>query len=169
MCSSDLPTAAPTGIGQLDPFVSYIDSHLALHSSAAAQQRINSPQPSATPTYTPRHPDRLMDTLPQTHWLPQHYAASTPTPHIPQHPMGFIIMKHQSAMMALTTGRILKEQDPVFRADMIAARPAAVYAVERNGYEWPSILDDEFPGVDGEGVMQITLQEGVKYERMTIK
>ena len=71
--------------------------------------------------------------------------------------------------MALTTGRILKEQDPIFRADMAAARPAAVYVVERNGYEWPSILDDEFPGVDSEGVMQVTLHEGVKYERTIAK
>lgn len=71
--------------------------------------------------------------------------------------------------MALTTGRILKEQDPLFRADMAAARPAAIYVVERNGYQWPSILDEEFAGVDSEGVMHVTLEEGVKYERSTVK
>lgn len=89
-------------------------------------------------------------------------------PSINQHPMGFVVYKHQNAISALTLGRIVNE-DEAIKADMDVVRPAALQAVERNGYSWPTILDEPFPGVDSEGVALSSLSEGVKYERVVLK
>jgi len=40
--------------------------------------------------------------------------------------------------------------------------------VEKNGYSWPGILEEPFPGIDDEGAALESLPEGVKYQQVLI-
>lgn len=81
------------------------------------------------------------------------------------HPMGYVVWKHQNAIQALTSGRINVNRpgDPI-ALDLGTSRPWAVYVLEKNGYSWPAILDEPFPGIDEEGVVLDSLPVGVNYE-----
>jgi len=78
--------------------------------------------------------------------------------------MGYVVWKHQNAILALMAGRVIvnKPGDPT-TADLDTSRPWAVYVLEKNGYSWPSILDEPFPGIDEEGAVLESLPAGVNY------
>jgi hypothetical protein len=81
--------------------------------------------------------------------------------------MGFVIWKHQNALHALTAGRVVvcRPGDPT-SVVLETSRPWAVQVLEKNGYSWPAILDEPYPGVDEEGIPLDSLPEGVRYERV---
>jgi hypothetical protein len=84
--------------------------------------------------------------------------------------MGYVVWKHQNAILALTSGRVLVNRpgDPT-TFDLDTSRPWAVQVLEKNGYSWPAILDEPFPGIDDDGVTLASLPEGVKYQQVTVE
>ena len=89
---------------------------------------------------------------------------------VQHHPMGYIIWKHQNAILALTSGRVLVNRlnDPT-TIELDTSRPWAVHVLEKNGYSWPDIIDEAFPGIDDEGIALESLPEGVKYQQIVIE
>ncbi|KIM90978.1 hypothetical protein PILCRDRAFT_157734 [Piloderma croceum F 1598] len=84
---------------------------------------------------------------------------------VQHHPMGYVVWKHQNAILALTSGRVLVNRTgDQTTFDLNTSRPWAIQVLEKNGYSWPGILDEPFPGVDDDGVALESLPEGVKYQ-----
>ncbi|KAJ7068141.1 hypothetical protein C8F01DRAFT_1116999 [Mycena amicta] len=112
--------------------------HLAVHPSAWSSgppEILQTPQP--TPSFSP---------------IP-----SFSTPLI--RPLAYVSARHQQAINAL-------EQSAVTRleAETLALRSAAVQAVENHGWEWPTVLDDEFPPAERGGVKYAhTVLDGQTY------
>ncbi|KAJ7699943.1 hypothetical protein B0H17DRAFT_1005761 [Mycena rosella] len=124
--------------------------HLAVHPSAWSGTPPDiSPAPLATPSPSPLP-------LPSP-FLSQAFPPRTPQQSIfaPTNPFSYVSARHQQALNALEQSRV-SHLDP----DTLAARFSAVQAVERHGWSWPSILDDEFPAAT---------EGGVKYERTIIE
>jgi hypothetical protein len=69
--------------------------------------------------------------------------------------LAYVLSRHQQAFNALEQLRVAP-----LDSDSLAARFSAVQAVERHGWSWPSILDDEFPPAT---------EGGVKYERVVLE
>ncbi|KAJ7179857.1 hypothetical protein C8R43DRAFT_912346 [Mycena crocata] len=120
--------------------------HLAVHPSAWSSTPPDIPQPPlATPLPTPS--PFLSQAFPPRNPLQPMFS--------PINPLAYVSARHQQAFNALEQLRV-SHLDP----DTLAGRFSAVQVVERHGWAWPSILDDEFPPAsDG----------GVKYERVVIE
>ncbi|KAF8211256.1 hypothetical protein K438DRAFT_1916224, partial [Mycena galopus ATCC 62051] len=73
----------------------------------------------------------------------------------PANPLAYVLARHQQAFNALEQLSVVH-----LDSDALAARFSAVQAVERHGWSWPSILDDEFPPAT---------EGGVKYERVVLE
>jgi hypothetical protein len=84
--------------------------------------------------------------------------------------MGYVVWKHQNAILALTSGRVLVNgPGDATTVDLSTSRPWAIQVLEKNGYSWPAILDEPFPGIDNDGVALESLSQGVKYQQVTIE
>ncbi|KAJ7507662.1 hypothetical protein B0H11DRAFT_1967984 [Mycena galericulata] len=119
--------------------------HLAVHPSAWSTTPPDIQQPPiATPSPLP----------PVSLFSSQAFPPRTPI-FAPANPLAYVAARHQQAINALEQLRV-SHLDP----DMLAARYSAVQVVERHGWSWPSILDDEFPPAT---------EGGVKYERIVIE
>ncbi|KAJ7781383.1 hypothetical protein B0H16DRAFT_1498219 [Mycena metata] len=124
--------------------------HLAVHPSAW----------SATPPDVPQAPLVAPSPIPpaSSPFLSTMFPPRTPLPSIftPANPFAYVVARHQQAFNALEQLKV----SPL-DSDTLAARYAAVQAIERHGWSWPTVLDDEFPaGTEG---------NGVKYERSVIE
>ncbi|KAJ7499054.1 hypothetical protein FB451DRAFT_1548773 [Mycena latifolia] len=128
--------------------------HLAVHPSAWSGTPPDIPQvpqvPLAAPSPLPPLP------LPSP-FLSQAFAPRPPPQSIfaPANPLSYVSARHQQALNALEQLRVSH-----LDSDTLAARFSAIHAVERHGWSWPSILDDEFPP---------STEGGVKYERVVIE
>ncbi|KAJ7086755.1 hypothetical protein C8R44DRAFT_862062 [Mycena epipterygia] len=122
--------------------------HLAVHPSAWSAAPPDIPQPPiAAPSPLP----------PSSPFLSQAFPPRNPSlqsPFTPTNPFSYVSARHQQALNALEQLTV-SHLDP----DTLATRFPAVQAVERYGWSWPSILDDEFPPAT---------EGGVKYERTII-
>lgn len=130
--------------------------HLAVHPSAWSSAPPEVPQP-VQPVFTPANLPR-----PVYQAAPQHVpaqtmsgASSVPTAITAQHPLAYVLFKHQNALIALMQGSVVYT-DP---SELDTSRLAAVQAVERHGWLWPAILDEEFPAAT---------EGGLKYEHITV-
>ncbi|KAJ7742462.1 hypothetical protein DFH07DRAFT_836546 [Mycena maculata] len=122
--------------------------HLAVHPSAWSTTPPDIPQP---PLATPATPP------PPSPFLSQAFSPRTPFQPIfaPANPLAYVSARQQQAFNALEQLRV-----SYLDQDTLAARFSAVQIVERHGWSWPSILDDEFPPAT---------EGGVKYERIVIE
>ncbi|KAJ7047505.1 hypothetical protein C8F04DRAFT_985556 [Mycena alexandri] len=125
--------------------------HLAVHPSAW----------SATPPDVPQAPLVTPSPIPppvSSPFLSSMFPPRTPLPSIfaPANPFAYVVARHQQAFNALEQLKV----SPL-DSDTLAARYAAVQAIERHGWSWPTVLDDEFPAA--------TEGSGVKYERSVIE
>lgn len=77
--------------------------------------------------------------------------------------MAFVIWAHQNAILALISFRV------ALRPESTTGRSSAVSVVEKNGYSWPAILDESYPGADADGRMSALLPEGVRYEPANVE
>jgi hypothetical protein len=66
------------------------------------------------------------------------------------HPLAFVLHKHQNAILALTQNRMIPYMN---RNDLDASRAWAIHVVERNGWTWPAILNEEFPAATEGGLL----------------
>ena len=73
------------------------------------------------------------------------------------HPLGFVLSKHQNALRAVMGGTVTHSDDV---GDIEMSRTLAIQTIERHGWTWPPILDEEFPPAT---------PGGLKYERVTIE
>ncbi|KAJ6516030.1 hypothetical protein C8R45DRAFT_958511 [Mycena sanguinolenta] len=120
--------------------------HLAVHPSAWSSTPPDIPQPPLAATPAPVMPSSLSSFL----------SSHPVTPRgPPANPLAYVLARHQQAFNAL-------EQLGVSHldSDTLAAKSAAVQIIERHGWSWPLILDDEFPPAT---------EGGVKYERVVIE
>ncbi|KAJ6629129.1 hypothetical protein B0H10DRAFT_25296 [Mycena sp. CBHHK59/15] len=129
--------------------------HLAVHPSAWSatppdipQPPLVAPLPLPTPSPSPLPPSPFISQA----FPPRPLQSGLPPP---THPLAFVSMKHQHALNALQQVR-----SPPPEIDIAAARFFAIQTVERQGWSWPSILDEEFPP---------TTTGGLKYERVAIE
>ncbi|KAG5636427.1 hypothetical protein H0H81_008102 [Sphagnurus paluster] len=121
--------------------------HLAVHPSAWSSSPPEIPPP--TPTHTPQPSMPRRDPSRPRFRMPSIRPVQSP------HPLSFILAKHQAALAALSRDY---QPQPLTIADQAEARAAAVQAVERHGWTWPDILDEEYPPAT---------EGGLKYERVT--
>lgn len=68
-----------------------------------------------------------------------------PQPTGPRPTLAFIAYKHQKALGALSSIVIAQNELESSPATMQAARSTALHTLQKNGWTWPSILDEEFP------------------------
>ncbi|KAJ6599202.1 hypothetical protein DFH09DRAFT_28664 [Mycena vulgaris] len=127
--------------------------HLAVHPSAWSGTPPDIPQTPQTPLAAPS-PFPSPSPSP---FLSQTFPPRTPLQSIfaPTNPFPYVSARHQQALNALEQLRV-SHLDPY----TLAARFSAVQAVERHGWTWPSILDEEFPPAT---------EGGIKYERAVIE
>lgn len=85
---------------------------------------------------------------------------SVPQPPTPRLTLAFIVYKHQKALAVLSPTVIPHNELDHSPATMQAARSTALQTLHKNGWNWPSILDEEFP-VPSEG--------GLVYENTVIE
>ena len=83
--------------------------------------------------------------------------STNPPPSNANHSLNFINFKHQGALLALLQGRVINASDT---PDYEFHRLWAVQVVERNGWSWPAILDEDFPAAT---------EGGLKYERVNLE
>ena len=69
-------------------------------------------------------------------------------------PLAYVLYLHQNALMTLMQGTVVQT------GEFMHSKSLAVQLLERNGWQWPSILDEAFPQ-PSEG--------GLKYERTIIE
>ena len=81
-------------------------------------------------------------------------------PAAPRPPLAFIAYKHQKALAALSPIIIAHNELDNSPVTMQAARSTALHTLQKNGWSWPSILDEEFP-TPSEG--------GLVYEKTVIE
>lgn len=96
--------------------------------------------------------------------------AETVTPSIPATPpsaavlaatpLTYVIFRHNNALLAL----MQRELVPLVGSEeeVRQLRQRAINTVQEYGFQWPTILDEEFPAPQNEA-------GGVKYERITIQ
>lgn len=73
-----------------------------------------------------------------------------------QHPLAYVLFKHQNALIALMQGSIVSTEP----RELEVSRLVAVQAVERHGWTWPTILDEDFPPAT---------EGGLKYEHISVE
>jgi hypothetical protein len=72
--------------------------------------------------------------------------------------MAFIHAKHQTALLALTSGSVTPETD--LRG---GSRVHAVLALQQQGWSWPAIFDEDYPPAEPRS------SNSLVYRRVTIK
>ncbi|KAF5387690.1 hypothetical protein D9615_000258 [Tricholomella constricta] len=126
--------------------------HLAVHPSAWSSSPPEVPPPSQTPTQAPIFPHRT----PFRELLQPDRPGISQIITLPPSPraLAYVLSKHQAALAALSGDATMQ----INNVESTAARTMAAQAIERHGWAWPTILDEEFPpATDG----------GLKYERVT--
>lgn len=146
--------------------------HLAVNPAAWSSNPPELPSPAASgatafPSYfSAPQPGQFMQSAPQPTRINTQPAGPAGVQH---HPMGYIVWKHQNAILALTSGRVIVNRPgDLTTIGLETSRPWAVHVLEKNGYSWPGILEEPFPGIDDEGVALESLPEGVKYQQVFI-
>ncbi|KAF7355196.1 NAD binding rossmann fold [Mycena sanguinolenta] len=124
--------------------------HLAVHPSAWSSTPPDIPQPPPAATPAPTTPSSLSSFL-SSHPVPP----SRGSIFAPANPLVYVLARHQQAFNALEQLRVSH-----LDSDTLAAKSSAVQTVERHGWSWPSILDEEFP---------LATEGGVKYERVVLE
>ncbi|KAJ7638674.1 hypothetical protein FB45DRAFT_787061 [Roridomyces roridus] len=119
--------------------------HLAVHPSAW----------SSTPPEIPQAPLSSPPHIPSPAHLPSQPSASRSPVFASATPLAYVSARHQQALNALEQSRV-SHLDPT----ILVTRTAAVQFVERHGWTWPSILDEEFPPA---------IPGGVKYQRTILE
>ena len=76
-----------------------------------------------------------------------------PQPAIPRPTLAFIVYKHHKALAALSPIIIAHNELESSPVAMQAARSTAQHALQKNGWSWPSILDEEFPAPSEGGLV----------------
>ncbi|KAF9469021.1 hypothetical protein BDZ94DRAFT_1152957 [Collybia nuda] len=130
--------------------------HLAVHPSAWSSAPPEVTQP-IQPVFTAANPPGPINQVPPQH-VPVESASGapfTPTAITAQHPLAYVLFKHQNALIALMQGSIVYTSP----SELDTSRLAAVQAVESHGWSWPVILDEEFPAAS---------EGGLKYESITV-
>ena len=133
--------------------------HLSVHPSAWTSSPPNTSQPESQPapsSAAPVQPPQALQMPPRynvTH-LPQ--AQPSPPPSPTNQPLTYVLYKHQNALLALMQNTPL----PLDEANETYWRRVAQKFVERHGWAWPSILDEEFPP---------STEGGLQYERTNIE
>lgn len=135
--------------------------HLAVHPNgwgSKPPQIYTSPAQEPTPRTTSASPLPNMP-FPANHPLqprPQpSVPAPTPTPTSrPPHALAFVATIHQTALLSLTDGI---KPNVISSAEL---RLTAKRVVERNGWAWPAVFDEEFPEAT---------PGGLRYEKVTLE
>jgi hypothetical protein len=112
-----------------------------------------------SPTTPPASGPSLPPTLSQLH-IPNHFPPLHPQG-TRSHPLTFVFCKHNEALFILNDGKLPNgrlPRDPTLRS-------LAVQVVERSGFVWPSVLDEDAPTLSDEDIKE----SGVKYERVTVE
>ncbi|KAJ6539211.1 hypothetical protein B0H19DRAFT_1177720 [Mycena capillaripes] len=122
--------------------------HLAVHPSAWSSTPPDIPQPPPVAAPSPVSLPSLSPFLSPTF-------APRPSLFAATNPFAYVLARHQQALNALEQLRVAH-----LETDTLATRFSAVQALERHGWSWPSILDDEFPPAT---------EGGVKYERVILE
>jgi len=78
---------------------------------------------------------------------------SVPQPAVPRPILAFIVYKHHKALAVLSPIVIPHNELEQSPASMQAARSAALNALQKNGWSWPSILDEEFSALSEGGLV----------------
>ena len=107
-------------------------------------------QPSLSPPPVP----------PRSQITPQMEFMGAPQPTAPRPTLTFIAYKHQKALAALSPIIVAHNELEMSPVAMQAARSTALHTLQKNGWTWPSILDEEFP-TPSEG--------GLVYEKTVIE
>jgi hypothetical protein len=134
--------------------------HITLQKATAQESRtahLTPPMPSPTiptPTAAGSSPPH---TPSQAH-IPNHFPLLQPQAARP-HPLHYVFCKHNEVLTILTNGKLPNgarvPRDP-------ALRSLAMQVVERSGFVWPSILDEDAPSPSDD-------ESGVKYDRFTVE
>ena len=107
-------------------------------------------QPSLSPPPVP----------PRNQITPRMEFTGVPQPAAPRLALAFIAYKHHKALGALSSTIIANNELESSPVAMQTARSTALHILQKNGWSWPSILDEEFPA-SSEG--------GLVYERTVIE
>ena len=83
-----------------------------------------------------------------------------PQPAVPRPTLAFIAYKHHKALAALSPIIVAHNELESSSVAMQAARSTALHTLQKNGWSWPIILDEEFPA-SSEG--------GLVYEKTVIE
>lgn len=87
-----------------------------------------------------------------------------PQPAAPRPTLAFVVYKHQKALAVLSPTVIAHNELENSVATMQTARSTALHTLQKNGWSWPSILDEEFPASSEGGlVYENTVIECVLY------
>jgi hypothetical protein len=78
---------------------------------------------------------------------------AVPQPAAPRPALAFIAYKHQKALGALSSIITTHNELESSPAAMQAARSTALHTLQKNGWSWPSILDEEFPSPSEGGLV----------------
>ena len=76
-----------------------------------------------------------------------------PQPAAPRPTLAFIAYKHQKALGALSPIIIAHNELENSQVAMQGARSTALHTLQKNGWSWPSILDEEFPSPSEGGLV----------------
>ena len=92
------------------------------------------------------HPSLSPPPLPPRNQItPQMEFTGVPQPAAPRPTLAFIAYKHQKALAALSPIVIAHNELENSPVAMQAARSTALHTLQKNGWSWPSIFDEEFP------------------------
>ncbi|RDB22864.1 hypothetical protein Hypma_010346 [Hypsizygus marmoreus] len=128
--------------------------HLAVHPSAWSSSPPEIPPPTQTPNPLPQNA-RSAYQGPIRSQIPPVPTPTAQPSHGP-HPLAYVQIQHQRALAALSPLMTAPSTDGM---DMDALRSLSVRTVERHGWAWPTVLDEEFPSA---------IEGGLKYDRVTI-
>ncbi|KAF8803663.1 hypothetical protein BYT27DRAFT_7109342 [Phlegmacium glaucopus] len=138
--------------------------HLAVHPSAWSSSPPEIPQ-VAQPSLSP--PPSESPIPPRNQITSRMESTGVPQPAVHRPTLAFIVYKHHKALAVLSPVVILHNELEHSPATMQAARSTALSTLQRNGWGWPSILDEEFPAPSEGGlVYESTVMEGKSYLRL---
>ncbi|KAF8165193.1 hypothetical protein B0H34DRAFT_648383 [Crassisporium funariophilum] len=138
--------------------------HLAVHPSAWSSPPPVIPQPiqpdvAPTPTILPH----ATPTRQNTTTIPAEFAD---VPQLaPRQSWAYIVYKHQRALAALSsTIPCPNEPDSMQASNLQTSRSVTIQLLQRNGWSWPDVLDEQFPAPSEGGlVYQNVVIEGKPY------
>lgn len=80
-----------------------------------------------------------------------------PQPAAPRQTLAFIEYKHEKALAVFSPTVVPHNELEDSQASIHIARSAALHALQKNGWSWPSILDEEFPPPSEGGLVYETV------------